>query len=247
MGHADEGERALKGAVDAGVSAPRVARLKLVLQSWRGPKEALVAAKALEKERKGPAERDAQLTIDAADAWRRAGDLRKAAEDLRAALPGDPLRANLQLGRVQLAGGVRDEAELSFRAALAAWDKGPFARDDQTDARVGLARTLTQRDPKNKEAVTLLEAAVKDDPTAAEPHFWLARAYADAGDPGRARAQADKAVELDDTYSEALALAGDLWRPVDKTRARKAYRRYLEVTPNGDQAKLVKRALTQLK
>jgi tetratricopeptide (TPR) repeat protein len=247
MGHADEGERALKDATDAGVAPARVARLKLVLQSWRGPKEALAAAKALEKERKGPAERDAALTIDAADAWRRAGDLRKAADDLRVALAGDPLRANLQLGRVQLAGGARDEAELSFRAALTAWDKGPFALDDQTDARVGLARTLTQRDPKNKEAITVLEAAAKDDVSAAEPHFWLARAYADAGDPARARSQIDKAVELDDSYAEALALAGDLWRPVDKERARKAYKKYLEVSPSGDQAKLVKRALGQLK
>jgi tetratricopeptide (TPR) repeat protein len=247
LGHPDEGERALKDATDAGVPAVRAARLKLLLQSWRGPKEALVAAKTLEKERKGPAERDAALAIDAADAWRRAGDLHKAAEDLRAALDGDPLRANLQLGRVQLASGARDEAEVSFRAALAAWDKGPFAIDDQTDARIGLGRTLTQRDPKNKEAVTLLEAAVKDDAGAAEPHFWLARAYADAGDPGRARAQIDKAVELDDSFAEALALAGDLWRPVDKERARKAYKKYLEVNPSGDQAKLVKRALTQLK
>jgi tetratricopeptide (TPR) repeat protein len=247
LGHADEGERALKDATDAGVPQLRVARLKLVLQSWRGPKEAAVAAKALEKERHGAAARDAQLAIDAADAWRRSGDPRKAADDLRAALFGDPLRANLGLGRVQMVAGARDEAEQSFRAALAAWDKGAFALDDETEARIGLARTLLQRDPKSKEATTLLEAAVRDDANAAEAHFWLARACADAGDPGRARAQADRAVELDDTYAEAFALDGDLWRGADREKARKAYRRYLELNPNGEQSKVVRRALAQLK
>ena len=247
LGRADEGERALKDAVDAGIQQPRVARLRLLLQSWRGPKEAALAAKGLEKERRGAGAHDARLAIDTADAWRRAGDLRKAADLLRAAMFGDPLHANLGLGRAQLAAAQRDEAEQSFRAALAAWEKGAYGVDDQTDGRVGLARTLLLRDGKSKEAVTVLEAAVRDDAGAAEPHFWLAKAYADQADPQRARAQADKAIEIDDRYAEAFALDGELWRSSDKDKAKKAYKKYLELSPNGAEAKTIRRALSQLK
>jgi tetratricopeptide (TPR) repeat protein len=247
LGRADDGERALKEAVDAGIPQPRVAHLRLVLQSWRGPKEALVAAKAMEKDRHGPAAGDAQLALDAADAWRRGGDLRNAQADDRAALFGDPLHANLGLGRIALGGGQRDEAEQSYRAALAAWDKGSFALDDQTEARIGLGRTILLRDPKSKEAAATFEAAVKDDGNDAEAHFWLARAYSDVGDGARARLQADKAVELDDSYAEAFALDGDLWRGTSRDKAKKAYKRYLELSPNGEQAKAVKHSLAQLR
>jgi predicted Zn-dependent protease len=247
LGHADEGQRALADALDAGIPQIRVARLRLVLQSWRGPKEAAQAAKALEKLRRGPAAHDAHLAIDAANAWRRAGDLRRASDDLRAAMFGDPLHANLWLGRVQLAANQRDEAEQSYRAALAAWARGAFGVDDQTDARIGLGRTLLARDPKSKEAASVLEAAVHDDPNAAEAHYWLARAYVDRGDRVQARLQADKAIDLDDRYPEALALDGDLWRGSNKDKAKKAYRRYLEVSPGGEQARAVRHALAQLK
>lgn len=247
LGHADEGDKALKDATDAGIPQARVAHLKLLLQSWRGPKEALVAAKTMEKERKGPALHDARLAIDCADAWRRAGDPRKAGDLLRAAMFGDPLHANLGLGRVQMASQQPGEAEQSFRAALAAWDKGAFGVDDQTDARIGLARSLLARDPKSKEAAATLDAAVRDDGGSAEAHYWLAKVSADQGDHDKARAQADRAIELDDAYPEALALDGDLWRSTNKDKAKKAYKKYLEVAPNGAEIKSVKRALAQLK
>jgi predicted Zn-dependent protease len=247
LGHAVEGERALKDATDAGIPMLRVGRLKLLVQSWHGPKEALVAARLLEKERKGAALHDASLAIDAADAWRRAGDPRKAGDLLRAALFGDPLHANLGLGRVQMASNQPGEAEQSFRAALAAWDKGPFGVDDQTDARIGLARSLLARDPKNKEAAASLDAAVRDDGGSAEAHYWLAKVSAADGDHTKARAQADKAIELDDAYPEALALDGELWRGANKDKAKKAYKRYLEVAPAGAEVKAVRRALAQLR
>ena len=247
LGHADEGEKALKSATDAGIPQIRVAHLKLVLQSWRGPKEALLAAKLMERERKGPALHDAGLAIDCADAWRRAGDPRKASDLLRAALFGDPLHANLGLGRVQMATQQLADAEQSFRAALAAWDKGAFGVDDQTDARIGLARSLIARDPKNKEAAATLDAAAHDDPTSPEAHYWLAKVSLDQGDRDKARVHADKAIELDDSYAEALALDGELWRATNRDKAKKAYRRYLEVAPSGEQAKTARRALQQLK
>ena len=201
----------------------------------------------MEKERKGPALHDARLAIDCADAWRRAGDPRKAGDLLRAAMFGDPLHANLGLGRVQMASQQPGEAEQSFRAALAAWDKGAFGVDDQTDARIGLARSLLARDPKNKEAAATLDAAVRDDAGSAEAHYWLAKVSADQGDHDKARAHADKAIELDDAYPEALALDGDLWRSSDKAKAKKAYKKYLEVAPTGPDAKPIRRALAQLR
>ncbi len=247
LGHADEGDKALRDATDAGIPQARVAHLKLLVQSWRGPKEALIAAKTMEKERKGAALHDARLAIDTADAWRRAGDLRKAGDLLRAALFGDPLHADLGLGRVQLASQQPGEAEQSFRAALGAWDKGAFGVDDQTDARIGLARSLMARDAKSKEAAATLDAAVRDDGGSAEAHYWLAKISADQGDREKARAQADKAIELDDAYAEALALDGELWRGSNKDKAKKALKKYLEVAPAGEQAKSVRRALSQLK
>ena len=247
LGHADEADKALKDATDAGIPAARAAHLRLIIDSWRGQKEALNAAKLMEKERKGAALHDARLAIDTADAWRRAGDPRKAGDLLRAALFGDPLHANLGLGRAQMATSQYADAEASFRAALAAWDKGAFGVDDQTDARIGLARSLFARDPKNKEALAVLDAAVRDDGGSAEARYWLAKVASDQGDREKARAQADKAVELDDSYPEALALDGDLWRASNKDKAKKAYKKYLEVAPSGADVKAVKRALGQLK
>ncbi|MDB4970100.1 MAG: Tetratricopeptide 2 repeat protein [Myxococcales bacterium] len=248
LGRVDEGEKAIKDAVDAGIAAPKVARLHLLSQSWRGPKEAAIAAKVLEKERRGAAAHDSRLAIDVADAWRRAGDLRKAGDLLRAAMFGDPLHANLTLGRIQLAATQSAEAELSFKAALAAWEKGAaFGIDDQTDARIGLARAILQRDPKGKEAVAPLEAAVRDDGGSAEAHYWLAKIAETNGELEKARAQADKAVELDDSWPEALALDGELWRARDKDKARKAWKKYLEIAPTGAESKNVKRSLSQLK
>ena len=98
------------------------------------------------------------------------------------------------------------------------------------------------RDPKSKEAAATLDAAVRDDGGAAEAHYWLAELSAEQGDHDKARAQADKAIELDDAYAEALALDGDLWRASNKDKAKKAYKKYLEVAPNGDQVKTVKHA-----
>src|SRR5439155_1682489 len=134
LGRVDEGDKAIKDAVDAGIAAPKIARLKLLAQSWRGPKEAAVAAKLLEKERHGAAEHDARLAIDVADAYRRAGDLRKAGDLLRAAM-----------------------------------------------------------------------------------------------------------------FGEALALEGELWHARDKAKAKKAWKKYLEVAPTGAESKNIKRSLSQLK
>jgi tetratricopeptide (TPR) repeat protein len=246
LGFSDEGEAAIQAAADAGALAPKVARLKLLLSTWKGPQPALLAARTLERERRGPAARDAKLAIAAAHAWRRAGDLRKAGEDYSAALLGDALHANLGLGKVQLAQNDLSGAETSYKAALAAWERGPFGVDDQTEARVGLGRALVARRAFD-EAVTTLTPSLTNDATAPEPRYWLARAYSEKGQLDKARSEAERATQIDDKYADAFALYGDLVRQADPVKARKAYKRYLEIAPDGDKSKAVKTALKNLK
>jgi len=246
LGLVDDAEKSIKDAEDAGALKPRLDHLRLVLQSWRGPKEAQAAAVALEKLRKGAGAHDARLAIQTADAWRRAGDPKRAGDDLRAALYGDALHANLGLGKVELGGADPSNAEASYRAALKAWDAGPYGIDDKTEARVGLARALLQRKAA-ADAIATLEPALTDDPRAPEPRYWLAKAYLEQAQPDKARPHADKAVELDDTYADAWLLIGDLNRAPDKGRARIAYKKYLELQPNAPDARNVKRILAALK
>jgi tetratricopeptide (TPR) repeat protein len=246
LGLVAEADAALSDAAAAGALAPRMARLKLELQSWKGPKEALTAAKALEAQRRGPAVHDGRLAIATADAWRRAGDLKRAGDDLRAALFADPVHANLGLGKIQLMQNDNPGAEQSFKAALAAWEHAAGGVDDQTEARVGLARIQVARKAP-ADALATLTPCLTDDPSAPEPHYWLARAHADKGDADQARAQADKAVELDDHYADAFLLVGELNRAGHKDKARTAYKRYLELLPNGDGAKVARAALKNLK
>jgi tetratricopeptide (TPR) repeat protein len=242
LGLVKDGEQAIAAAQEAGAIAPKLARLRLYLQSWKGAQGALAAARALDRERKGPQARDARLAIAAADAWRRAGDPRRAIGAYSTALFSDPLHANLGLGRVSLAQGDFGQAEASFRAALEAHARAPHGVDDQTEARVGLARALVAK-KSFQEAIATLTPSLAADPGAPEPHYWLARAYAERKEEAKARAEADKAIELDDAYADALLLVGDLNKTADPTRAKKAYKRYLELAPDRAPAKNVRKWL----
>ena len=246
LGLQKEGEEALQAAADAGALQPKLAHLRAVLAALKSPKDAQLAAKQLELERRGQQAHDARLAVEAADAWRRAGDLKRAGDDYRAALWGDPLHANLGLGRLELAGADPSQAEASFRAALKAWESGPYGLDDQTEARIGLARALFARKAFT-EAITTLEPALADDPQAPDPAYWLARAYAESGSPAEARKLAEKATKLDDQFADAHLLLGELTRSTDKAKARVAFKRYLELQPNGEGAKAAKKGLASLR
>jgi tetratricopeptide (TPR) repeat protein len=225
--------------------AARLQRLRLVAQSWKGPKEALAAAKTLEKDRKGPAARDVALGLALADAYRRAGDLKKAADVLRT-VGGDVLHVNLGLGRIALAQGDGAAAETAYRTALQAWAEGPYGVDDRTEARVGLARALLLR-KATADAIAQLDPAITDDPTAPEPRFWIARAHVEAGALDKARPHVEKAVELDDKYVDAWMLLGDLTKGTARDRAKQAYKKVVELSPESANGKAAKRALASLK
>jgi len=243
MGLVDDAEQAM---TEAAAPPLRTARFKLMAQSWKGPKEAAVAAKAFEKERKGPALTDVKLALATADAFRRAGDVKKAGDALRSIADRDALHANLGLGKLALAANDQSGGEAAFKAALAAWDKGPYGIDDKTEARVGLARVYLLKKSAG-DALATLTPALTEDPQAPEPHFWLGRAHQDLGEVDKARVQAQKATELDDHYGDAFVLLGDLWKSDKKEKAKAAYGKYLELSPNGSQAKQVKKNLASLK
>ncbi|MEO6952747.1 MAG: tetratricopeptide repeat protein, partial [Polyangia bacterium] len=248
LGIVDQADKAIEDAAAAGVPIARMADLKLELSSWRGAKEAGIAARTFEKEHKGA--RNAKTALTLADMYRRAGELKRAGEVYREALVGDPLRANLGIGRVQLLSGDTTGAESSFRAALELVTKpsdtiAPSV-DDEVDARIGLARALLSRKAAG-EAQQDLEIAVDKDPKSAEAEYFLARAYQDKNDLDKARTAAEQAVTLDDTYADAFALVGDLQRGPKPDRAKAAYKKYLELAPDGEHAHLVKKNLAALK
>ncbi len=245
LGVVDQAEKALTEATEAGVPATRMTRLRLELQSWKGPKEAALAAKAFDKERKGPAAKETRLTLATADAYRRAGDAKRAGDLYREALLGDALHANLGIARLRVQQNDLANAENSFRAALEATQKGSFSIDDQTEASVGLGRALLAR-KASSEAQTILEQAVEKDDTSAEAHFYLARAYLERADLDKARTHAERAVSLDDSYADAFALVGDLMKTSQPDRAKSAYKKFLELQPDGDRAKSVKKSLATL-
>jgi tetratricopeptide (TPR) repeat protein len=246
LGIVDQADKAIAEAIDAGIPATRTERLKLELQSWKGSKEALVAAKALEKERRGPAAKDVRLTLLTANAYRRAGELRRASDLFRDALLGDALHANLGIGRIQLIQGDASGAEASYRAVLDIAEKGGVSRDNETDARIGLGRALLGRKAAS-EAAKVLETAVEKDDRSAEAHYHLARAYQEKNELDNARTHAERAVALDDAYADAFALVGDLDKVAKPERAKSAYKKYLELVPDGERAKAIKKTLTTLK
>ncbi len=240
LGLPDEGQIQLAKAG----SGERRNYLGLLLSSFK-PKEALIAAKGLEKLHRGPVRdgKDARWALDVAAAFRRAGDSKRAEARLREAVPIDPLHAQLELARIFLGQGLSPSAETAARAALAAWQKGKDGIDDLTDARIVLGRALLG-ERRAKDAVAELESAAGGDPSSAEAHLFLAHAYQDSGERARARSSVERAVELDPQYAAAELLLGELLRGSDPKRAKEAFRRVVELDgPTGASGKIARHFL----
>lgn len=242
-----EGDKVLTAAQNAGAPAAAIGRDRLILQAARGGAGAANAARALDKLRRS-APKDQRLALSIAEAWRHAGDGKKAADEFRAAalLGSDKLHPSLGLGRALLQANDAAGAEVAFRAALSAFGGAPYGEEDKTEARVGLGRALLAK-KDYADAASTLEAARDEDEGAPEPRFWLAKAYQEVGEAAKARAEVEKAVALDDNYAGAWLLYADLTEKSDKPTAQRALKRYLELVPDGPQTKALKRRLAQLK
>jgi tetratricopeptide (TPR) repeat protein len=247
LGQLSDADKLLTAAQTVGAPAQAVARDRLILQAAHGGPAAAGAAKQLGNLRRSQP-KDQRLALAIAEAWRRAGDAKHAAEEFRqaATLGADKLHPNLGLGRSLLQTGDANGAESAFRAALSAFGGAPYGQEDRTEARVGLGRALLAR-KDYAEASSTLEAARDEDAESPDARYWLAKAYQEVGESAKARTEVEKAVALDDNYAGAWLFYADLTEKSDKPTAARAIKRYLELVPDGPLTKSLKRRLAQLK
>ena len=243
LGFLEDGQAQL--ANQKGPPTPRLERLRALEQSWKGPQEALVATKIIERLRKAAAT-DAKIALSAGEIYRRAGNPKAAEVAFTAALAQEPLRARLGLGKLALQAGNLVGAEKNYRGALEGWEKRPHSTDDRTEARVGLGRSLLGRRALS-DAATLLEQTLVDDPEASEAAYYLAKVLLAQGDDKAALRNAERAVLLDEQFADAFLLIGELSQKSEREKAKRAYEKYLQLAPNTPQAKPIKKILAGLK
>jgi tetratricopeptide (TPR) repeat protein len=136
--------------------------------------------------------------LRAARAARALGDFRQANALYRraSALLDDPA-ADTGWGALFLEKYNRSDAARSFREALA-------IDPDWAPARIGLARALSESEPKESEAE--LERALKIDPELVEAHLFVAEREIDEDRKDEARAAIDRVLSVDPSNLSARAL-----------------------------------------
>jgi Flp pilus assembly protein TadD len=92
------------------------------------------------------------------------------------------------------------------------WEKGyALLRNAGEDAEVQAALgLLLVRSGRAAEAVTVLERAAKEQPKSSTSLLNLAAALLAAGEPGRAKAEALRAIELEPLLRDAYALLAEI-------------------------------------
>jgi tetratricopeptide (TPR) repeat protein len=247
LGLVVEGQESIEAARQAGASPGKVARAALLAESFQGVEKAQVAARALDTERRESG-RDLLLSLNASQAWLRAGDPQAALQPLDALRGRAPLVAALWSGRIHLRQRNVAEAEAAYRAAVAAWDKGPYALEQRGEAHAGLCRALFLRGALD-EAVAEGKLAVVDAPQGADGHYCLGRVLAEQGQLPQALGAAERAASLDPGSMEACVLLGDLTAkvPQGRDKARRRYERCLALSPNSPLGRYVRGALGALK
>jgi tetratricopeptide (TPR) repeat protein len=246
LGLVHEAEQVLAEARKAGATPGKLGHEMLIVQSWKGPPQALAAAAQLEAERKAN-QRDVALALTAAAAWLRAGDLKAALEDYEAARGRAPLGALLGIGKTQIRLHNLPEAEAAYRAAVAQWDKGPYGSDALSEARTGLGRVLLLRGAA-AEAAQVVEPVLKQDPGYAEAHLIWGRLLSEQGKVPLAMAAARKSFELDPGNAETCVLLGDLsLKSKDPQGARERFQQCLTLNPNTWLSRYIHNALGGIK
>jgi tetratricopeptide (TPR) repeat protein len=83
-------------------------------------------------------------------------------------------------------------------------------------------------------AEAYLQQAIKLDPSSAEAHYWMGMVHLDHGYYLKAKAEFETALGLRPNYAQAWYDLGETSRrQKDKKAAERAYRKYLELAPDG--------------
>jgi len=93
---------------------------------------------------------------------------------------------------------------------------------------------LTGEELTAAEQSRLLDRAIKLDPSSADAHYWLGMVHEDARRTGKAREEFEEALRKRPNYAQAWYDLGEVSRKLkDKKGAERAFRKYLELAPDG--------------
>lgn len=144
---------------------------------------------------------DADIAVDAAVAWFRAGDVKKAHQLAQSVVTGNPRHARAQnvLGRIELYRGDFDASIRALQASVA------IDADFETSYFLGIAYLKAKRFPDAQQWFQHLQETMGD---SAALHVLIGRAYSIGHFPEPAVAEFRKAIQLDPKYPRAHALLG---------------------------------------
>lgn len=144
---------------------------------------------------------DPEITTDAAIAWFRAGDVKKARQLAASVLAANPsmFRAQNVIGRIDLFRGDFDSAIRELQASVALDD------DFETSYFLGIAYLRAKRLNDAQQLFEHLQSTMGD---SAALHVLIGRAYSIAHFPEPAVAEFRKAIHLDAKYPRAHGLLG---------------------------------------
>ena len=144
---------------------------------------------------------DAEIATDAAVAWFRAGDVKKARELVTSALSVNARHARAQnvLGRIDLFRGDFDAAIRDLQASVA------LNEDFETSYFLGIAYLKAKRLPDAQQWFQHLQSVMGE---SAALHVLFGRAYTMAHFPEPAIAEFQKAIQLDPKYPRAHGFLG---------------------------------------
>jgi len=144
---------------------------------------------------------DPEITIDAAVAWFRAGDVKKGRQLAQSVVSDYPRHARAQnvLGRIDLYRGDFDAAIRDLQASVA------LEADFETSYFLGISYLSAKRFPEAQKWFQHLKSTMED---SAALHVLIGRAYTIGHFPEPAVAEFRKAVQLDPKYPNAHTLLG---------------------------------------
>jgi tetratricopeptide (TPR) repeat protein len=144
---------------------------------------------------------DADIAVDAAVAWFRAGDAKKARQFAESAVAANPRHARAQnvLGRIELYDGNFPAAIRDLQASLA------LENDFETSYFLGIAYLKDKRFSDAQEWFQHLQDTMGN---SAPLHVLIGRAYSIAHFPEAAVGEFRKAIQLDPKYQHAHGLLG---------------------------------------